>query len=607
MAYESLKTLIRQYIKPNDNEEITGAIMQSVLLAMIDEMGVDGGYLPLTGGALTGTTTVSTDISASVHSALRLAETGVTAESITNAGLSETLSLQPSSIIYQCYYPNESVSQLSVSFGSTGITVSGGITATSITANGLITANMGLYVPSGQTIRIGDAYLSWDATNNAVKVHGADDAAVNFYALGGVSALGYSSSGSGGGGASALSELEDVELTSLTSGQILVYDGTAWVNRDAAASGVTSVGLSMPTAFSVSDSPITSSGTIAVTMASGYSIPTTAQQALWTTAYNWYLSDPLDGYATQTWVNNNYIEATAGAVSNTMLANSKITIAGTPVSLGSSITAATIGNALTTNSPAAYATAAGTATSAASATYATSAGSASSATYATSAGCADEADYATSAGTASSAAYATTAGSLQTAVYLWGNSFDGTSSIGKDGSYKSLSYVDSINMKGAINGVGSIEMNNGASYNSSIGGFIDFHFAGSSADYTSRIIEWTSGVLSIETNTSAALWIGNYYDGSYLQVGGIRIVYDSSNNALKVVKSDGTAANLYATGGLSALGFSGSTTNISVTSCTVSGTLTTYNCQVENDLMVYYNGSYYYLDIVAAINAGIFA
>lgn len=54
-----------------------------------------------------------------------------------------------------------------------------------------------------------------------------------------------------------------------------------------------------------------------------------------------------------------------GAVTNAKLANSKITIAGTAVSLGGSIAASTIGAALTTSAPAAYATNAGSATNAA--------------------------------------------------------------------------------------------------------------------------------------------------------------------------------------------------------------------------------------------------
>jgi len=50
---------------------------------------------------------------------------------------------------------------------------------------------------------------------------------------------------------------------------------------------VTSVALSVPTGLSVSGSPITSSGTLQVSFASGYSIPTTTKQGQWDTAYGW--------------------------------------------------------------------------------------------------------------------------------------------------------------------------------------------------------------------------------------------------------------------------------------------------------------------------------
>jgi hypothetical protein len=50
---------------------------------------------------------------------------------------------------------------------------------------------------------------------------------------------------------------------------------------------VTSVALSVPTGLSVSGSPVTTSGTLAVTLTSGYSIPTTAKQTEWDTAYGW--------------------------------------------------------------------------------------------------------------------------------------------------------------------------------------------------------------------------------------------------------------------------------------------------------------------------------
>jgi hypothetical protein len=48
---------------------------------------------------------------------------------------------------------------------------------------------------------------------------------------------------------------------------------------------VTSVGLTVPNGFSVANSPITGSGTLALTFATGYSLPTTAKQGQWDQAY----------------------------------------------------------------------------------------------------------------------------------------------------------------------------------------------------------------------------------------------------------------------------------------------------------------------------------
>lgn len=61
-----------------------------------------------------------------------------------------------------------------------------------------------------------------------------------------------------------INQLGDVTITSATNGQVLKYNGTAWVNA-ADASGLTSVGLAMPSAFTVSGSPLISNGTITVT------------------------------------------------------------------------------------------------------------------------------------------------------------------------------------------------------------------------------------------------------------------------------------------------------------------------------------------------------
>jgi hypothetical protein len=51
------------------------------------------------------------------------------------------------------------------------------------------------------------------------------------------------------------------------------------------SSGVTSVALTAPTGLTVSGSPVTSTGTLALTFTAGYSIPTTSSQTNWDTAY----------------------------------------------------------------------------------------------------------------------------------------------------------------------------------------------------------------------------------------------------------------------------------------------------------------------------------
>jgi hypothetical protein len=50
---------------------------------------------------------------------------------------------------------------------------------------------------------------------------------------------------------------------------------------------VTSVSATVPTGFTVSGSPITSTGTLAIAFDTGYALPTTAKQTNWDTAYGW--------------------------------------------------------------------------------------------------------------------------------------------------------------------------------------------------------------------------------------------------------------------------------------------------------------------------------
>jgi len=65
---------------------------------------------------------------------------------------------------------------------------------------------------------------------------------------------------------SNLDDLADVNAPTPSNGQVLSYNGSQWVNSTPATGGtVTSVGLSMPSAFNVANSPVTTAGTLTVT------------------------------------------------------------------------------------------------------------------------------------------------------------------------------------------------------------------------------------------------------------------------------------------------------------------------------------------------------
>jgi hypothetical protein len=89
-------------------------------------------------------------------------------------------------------------------------------------------------------------------------------------------------------------------ITDWVIGDWAIFNGTVWQKIDqtntvtsvngqtgaVSVGTVTSVAMTVPTGLSISGTPITASGTLALTFASGYSIPTDANQTNWTTAYN---------------------------------------------------------------------------------------------------------------------------------------------------------------------------------------------------------------------------------------------------------------------------------------------------------------------------------
>ena len=68
------------------------------------------------------------------------------------------------------------------------------------------------------------------------------------------------------------------------SSDVLRADGTWGAGGGGGGGGLTSVGLSVPTGFVVSGSPLTSNGTLALSFDSGYSLPSDAEQLTWDVA-----------------------------------------------------------------------------------------------------------------------------------------------------------------------------------------------------------------------------------------------------------------------------------------------------------------------------------
>ena len=189
------------------------------------------------------------------------------------------------------------------------------------------------------TITFHGIKLTYDATNKAIKVDG------NLYATGGITAYGASSvSGGGGLNASVISyariiegNYTDADLTSIPNAYAIkalssridniatelgglnlswnnitgkpstfapsahthkwaeITDRITKVSQLTNDSGytkntgtVTSVSLTLPAGLTCATKTITTSGTFAISLASGYSIPTTAKQTAWDSAYDWY-------------------------------------------------------------------------------------------------------------------------------------------------------------------------------------------------------------------------------------------------------------------------------------------------------------------------------
>ena len=309
-----------------------------------------------------------------------------------------------------------------------------------------------------------------------------------------LSALGLNPGG-GGGSVTLNNVLDGINNTAFPSatpssaGQAIVWNGTKWTFGTAGGGGgtVTSVGLSVPTGFTVNNSPITSAGTIQLGFTTGYSLPTTAKQSNWDTAYGW--GNHADaGYATQSWVQQQgYLTSSAltGYATQSWVTETALS-----------------GYAKLTDNVA-------------------------------------------------------SATKLQTARTIFGQNFDGTGKVSGDifdinnvfvtGDYLLMSSGKS--KYGLMIESSSWGENNGCAFG--------FHTAANGHSIAWSTRSGTDDIclnLIIDATNTVAKRYTRVYDA--LRIGDGMITYDSTNNALKAVKADGTALNFYATGGVSALGMS---------------------------------------------------
>ena len=97
-----------------------------------------------------------------------------------------------------------------------------------------------------------------------------------------------------------LEELHNVSALTPANNDGIFYNSSTglWEAKSiATAAGgtigtVTSVAMTVPTGLQIGGSPITTSGTLALTYASGYAIPTTVKQSNWDDAYTWVANFP---------------------------------------------------------------------------------------------------------------------------------------------------------------------------------------------------------------------------------------------------------------------------------------------------------------------------
>jgi hypothetical protein len=190
-----------------------------------------------------------------------------------------TLNEQDGSTIIATWsdYDTQGVTSVSVNVGNTGTDVNANV------VNPTTTPTININVPSASaTVRGALTSTDWTTFNSK-------QAAITLTTV-----------GSSGAATFIANVLNIPDYGGALSGYVptsrqLTINGTAYdlsADRSWSVGTVTSVNMSVPTGFAIANNPITTSGTLALSYAAGYALPTTASQGNWDTAYTFVSNFP---------------------------------------------------------------------------------------------------------------------------------------------------------------------------------------------------------------------------------------------------------------------------------------------------------------------------
>ena len=376
------------------------------------------------------------------------------------------------------------------------------------------------------------AYDSASTPNEIVPNGGDTSAITNIKAMFGfwteqyLSALGQNS---GGGGGITLNEpLASINAAGLgtptATGQVLTWNGTAWVYGSTGGGGGTVTQVN--TGTGLTGGPISGTGTISIEStyqsyishgetAYGWGDHSQAGYATqtWVGQQGFLISSDLNGYATQLWVGDNYLPLSGGTLTGDLRLKNSTNYGmhlyfgdgsycylyedtddhlkvygskGVEITTGSGYNLTWGGNVVATQS---WVGQQGFLTGITSSMVTTALGFT----------------------------------PLSNATTFWGQSVSNGAVSGS---------IEAGNSGGALTGFHGIELNTHGSL-SGYGGYIDFHYEGTSSDYSTRLIEESAGTLRLYGK---------------LKIGSAFIEWDSTNNCLKIT------GDAVVTGAVTALG-----------------------------------------------------